>query len=82
MDAKSGSGTWQTLLPLPGPCFRELDGETGRDRRQWQWGWGGRARLTCDMALAVGSGLLPEVSWDCVDILDQTRRGLCASWDF
>lgn len=29
-----------------------------------------------------GEGLLPEVSWDLVNILNRTRRGLCESWDF
>lgn len=26
--------------------------------------------------------LLPEVSWDVVNILNHTRRGWCDSWDF
>lgn len=80
MDVKSDSGIWQTLFPLPVLSFREMEGERGRDS--------GSRSLKCRTIIDVlnfpgweGQGSLPEVSWDCVVILNphETRRGLCES---
>lgn len=58
-------------------------GDGGGEREKpRQWGWEVAVEFGFPCMGVVGEGLLPEVSWDLVNILNHTRRGLCESWDF
>ena len=72
MDIKSNVGIWQTLLPLPPLRFREMESDRGTNPDSG-------VRMESHvyyLDFPARGDLLPEVSWDLVNILNHTRRGL------